>query len=96
MKKIAITIVFLFVFTTGMFAQGGGLFQYGATGQHSDWNSSTNWNSGWNDRDTFTIGLIGFSHGLYGDNDPSPLGSGALLLVGFGAAYALRKRKQKQ
>lgn len=31
-------------------------------------------------------------HGLQG-NQPAPLGSGALLLIGFGAAYALSKKK---
>jgi len=27
------------------------------------------------------------------DNQPAPLGGGALLLIGFGAAYALSKKK---
>ena len=31
-------------------------------------------------------------HGETG-NQPAPLGSGALLLIGFGAAYALSKKK---
>jgi len=31
-------------------------------------------------------------HGESG-NQPAPLGSGALLLIGFGAAYALKKKK---
>lgn len=28
-------------------------------------------------------------------NPPAPLGGGALLLVGFGAAYAMAKRKKE-
>ena len=42
-------------------------------------NFTTNWNGG--------------SQGH--DDDLVPLGSGALLLVGFGAAYAMMKRKKK-
>ena len=42
-------------------------------------NFTTNWNGG--------------SQGH--DDDLLPLGNGALLLVGFGAAYALSKRKKK-
>ena len=33
-------------------------------------------------------------HGLSG-NQPAPLGSGALLLIGFGAAYALSTKNKK-
>jgi hypothetical protein len=43
-------------------------------------NFTTNWNGG--------------SQG--DDDDLLPLGNGALLLVGFGAAYALSKRKKKE
>ena len=32
-------------------------------------------------------------HGLSGNQPAAPLGSGALLLIGFGAAYALSKKK---
>ena len=34
------------------------------------------------------------THGQPG-NQNAPLGGGALLLIGFGAAYALKKRNQK-
>ena len=36
-------------------------------------------------------------HGQNGnqDGDPAPLGGGALLLIGFGAAYALSKKNKK-
>lgn len=98
MKKITFLIAFLFVFTMGTFAQGGGLFQYGSISRQNDWNTSSSWNSGFGGRDAFNIGLIGFSHGLTTDTDPdpSPLGSGALLLIGFGAAYALKKGTKKE
>ena len=36
------------------------------------------------------------SHGTEGDADAAPLGSGALLLIGMGAAYALGKKKNKR
>jgi len=39
---------------------------------------------------TITPGLP--SHGQ-STNQPAPLGSGALLLIGLGAAYALKKKK---
>ncbi len=34
-------------------------------------------------------------HGESDDQNASPLGGGALLLIGFGAAYALKKRNEK-
>lgn len=36
----------------------------------------------------------GGEHGHDGDGDASPLGSGALLLIGLGAAYAIGKKKK--
>ena len=36
------------------------------------------------------------THGTEGDADAAPLGGGALLLIGFGAAYALSKKNRKE
>lgn len=59
-------------------------------------------NYGWRDGGTFSLCLPGhnfttnWNGGSQGhDDDLLPLGNGALLLIGFGAAYALSKRKKK-
>ena len=40
--------------------------------------------------------VIGMDHGAEGDGDANtPLSGGALLLIGFGAAYALSKKNKK-
>ena len=109
MKKILLTAVILIGFATGSYAQQyysyynkgireGGLFGRGSTpeNQMRGWSddgflffpghaSMGNWNSdpdGWTDYPP----------------DPevvTPLGGGALLLIGFGAAYAMKKRKEE-
>jgi len=95
MKKKVLTAAIILGFTMGSYAQysdtEGGLFGYGPVyeGASRDGgtfslcfpghNFTTNWNGG--------------SQGH--DDELLPLGSGALLLIGFGAAYALSKRKKK-
>jgi len=100
MKKLFLAATIILSLTMGSFAQGfyqnnkamgGGLFQRGPAydgmtregGTFSLYlpghNLTTNWN--------------GESHGH--DDELLPLGSGVLLLVGFGAAYALSKRRKK-
>ena len=58
--------------------------------------------NGWRDGGTFSLCLPGhnfitnWNGGSQGhDDELLPLGNGALLLMGFGAAYALSKRKKK-
>lgn len=79
----------------GSFAQNqqnnGGLFNRGATND-----------KGTRDGGTFSLCLPGhnfttnWNGGSQGhDDDLLPLGNGALLLIGFGAAYAMSKRKKK-
>jgi hypothetical protein len=86
MKKTLLTIAIVLGMTLGAVAQkqGGGLFGMGA--QRMD-------NQYMDNRDTpgALIQLPG-EHGS--TEDQSPLGTGALLLIGFGAAYALKKRKK--
>ena len=89
MKKIALAITIVLGMTIGASAQyfsdngqpqGGGLFGRGET------------RDGGNASSVSAPLLPG--HGL-NTNQDAPLGSGAILLIGFGAAYALSKRSKK-
>lgn len=82
MKKVILTLAILLSLSLTSFADGGGLFQRGNDNEES---------TGMMNRDTKFPGLPG--HGESTDQ-PAPLGSGALLLIGFGAAYALKKRQK--
>lgn len=90
MKKTVLTIAILLGMTLCASAQGGGLFGYGSGS--ADYSFSNGRNGS---------GMIGLPSQHDGNGDveaetPSgPLGSGALLLMGFGAAYALKKAKRK-
>lgn len=70
---------------------GGGLFQRGAVPEdYMRGDDAGLWLPGHN--------IFGNWNSLYSGTDgplPVPLGGGALLLVGFGAAYAMSKRKKK-
>ena len=108
MKKLALTIAIVLGIGLCSYAQyGGGLFGYGevAVDEEEDYTSSA-WYSLDQDED-INLGLFTNLRGIYknGDtpglpnhgedgNQDAPLGSGALLLIGFGAAYALKKRKK--
>ena len=98
MKKQVLTAAIILGFAMGSFAQDrqtrGGLFGRGAT------------NDGMTrDGGTFSLCLPGhnfithWNGGSQGHDDEllhhAPLGSGTLLLMGFGAAYAMSKRKKK-
>ena len=91
MKKTIITLAIIFGLGIGAFAQqdnGGGLFQYGST---SDYFYGSEWNNYNRDGLALNVALM---HGLTG-SQPAPLGGGALLLIGFGAAYAMGKRRKE-
>ncbi|MBO7082599.1 MAG: hypothetical protein J6W30_02000 [Bacteroidales bacterium] len=93
MKKLALTIAIFLGISLSTYAQGG-LFQYGET---TDENKLPTWysldqNGSLRDGDPLLPGLPG--HGE-DENQGAPLGSGAMLLIGFGAAYALKKRNEK-
>ena len=87
MKKLALTFAFLIGMSLGASAQDNGLFGMGPNSY------SENYYFNYNNR-TVGDGLLGLpsAHGDATDQ-PAPLGGGALLLIGFGAAYALKKRK---
>ena len=78
MKKLALTIAIVLGMGIGAYAQGG-LFKMGAEPEQTR-----------ADGVKFP-GLPG--HGETGDVD-APLGGGALLLIGFGAAYAAAKKRK--
>ena len=89
MKKLVLTIAIVLGMTFAASAQyfgdngqpqGGGLFGRGET------------RDGGNASSVSTPLLPG--HGL-NTNQDAPLGSGVILLIGFGAAYALSKRSKK-
>ncbi len=96
MKKIAFTIAIVLGIGMSSFAQGG-LFQYGEVSDQ-DYYAGTAWYV-LNQNNEFQIhkggGLIIPNLPTHGeeDNTDAPLGSGVLLLIGFGAAYAMKKRK---
>ena len=83
MKKLALTIAIVLGMGIAASAQGG-LFQYGFEDEYGLNRGSDG---------MFSIGLPS-EHGMNGHQD-APLAGGALLLIGFGAAYALKKRNEK-
>ena len=87
MKKTVITTAIILGLSFGAFAQqGGGLF---GMGQDPERECSNN-------RENGLINLPG-AHKQTTDSDATtPIGGGALLLLGFGAAYALKKKKEER
>lgn len=88
MKKTLLTFIVLLGVTFGAFAQGG-LFKYGAVSDEAYYSSSTRQEQG-------LFLSLPSSHGESNDQNGTPLGSGALLLIGLGAAYAGLKRKNQK
>lgn len=90
MKKTAIIIAIMLGITLGASAQNRGLFGKGPEDERGDIYFSLN------DREYYYTNDIDLP-GVHGtDSDYStPLGTGALLLIGFGAAYALKKKASK-
>ena len=86
MKKTIITLAIIFGLGLGVYAQGG-LFGYGAVSDEEYYGY------GANDRNSGGMPLLP-GHGQ-NENQPAPIGSGALLLIGFGAAYAMKKRNKE-
>ena len=90
MKKLVLTIAVVLGMTIGASAQyfcdngqaqGGGLFSRGETPNYAD-------------GDEQQMPLLP-AHGQ-NTNQNAPLGGGALLLIGFGAAYAMSKKNRKE
>jgi hypothetical protein len=100
MKKLALTFAIVLGISMCSFAQlGGGLFQYGEVSDE-EYYYGTAWyalNQNYEFQNQKVGGLFAPGIPVHGqdDNMDAPLGSGALLLIGFGAAYALKKRNKK-
>ena len=84
MKRIAITLAIVLGIAIGASAQNRGLFGMGP--EHGESYDSY-------DRTTNGGLMLPSSHGTNTDQEATPIGSGALLLIGFGAAYAMKKRR---
>ena len=85
MKKLALTIAIVLGISISSFAQGG-LFQYGDVSDENYYGSAL--------RDDSPMPLLPQLFGSNDDESAAPLGTGALLLISFGAAYALKKRNK--
>ena len=84
MKKVALTIAIVLGLAFSGIAQTNGLFDMGP-------NSGSQFDS----NDPSTGLFLRSTHGGTDDANGTPLGGGALLLIGFGAAYALKNRKKQ-
>ena len=88
MKKTILTLTIILGMTLGTVAQqsnGGGLFGRGDVPQ----DQAANYRNG--------SGLIlPGQHGLDGDQNSSPLGSGIAVLVSLGAAYLVGKKRREE
>ena len=82
MKKLVLAIAIVLGMGIGAYAQGG-LFKYGQEAEQTRGDGMMRGNP-------FLPG-----HGESDNQNATPLGGGALLLIGFGAAYALKKRNEK-
>ena len=102
MKKLAITIAIIFGLGMGVYAQGG-LFGYGAVSDEQYYGSGA---PSTFDQNYFGLSLFRVNHDINDLNIPdhglntdqngvAPLGGGVLLLIGFGAAYALKKKREE-
>lgn len=86
MKKAVLTLAIVLGMTIGAFAQEGGIFGRGPMPGNELYESNPN-SSG-----PLMLPQI---HGAGDDQSgEAPLGTGALLLIGFGAAYALKKKNK--
>ncbi len=88
MKKALLTIAIIFTMAVSASAQGG-LFQYGAVSDEEYYGAGNRTGEG-----LLELNLPN-GHGETTDTPATPLGSGALLLIGFGAAYALKKQRKR-
>ncbi len=90
MKKLTIIIAIVLGLEIGAHAQGG-LFQYGAVSDEEYYGSAT-------DQVNHRDGLLLPGLPLHGteNHENAPLGGGAIMLIGFGVVYALKKRNKEQ
>lgn len=92
MRKIVLALSIVVCFVYNSYAQGG-LFGYGEVSDE-EYYGSTYWAINENNRSQGLLPLLP-AHGSL-ENETAPLGSGCLLLIGFGVAFALKSRKTKE
>lgn len=98
MKKQIMTIALVLGLGMTAFAQqaGGGLFNRGEIGHSGYDRNSPSWAQCFLPEHGGNFnGDADLEPGPDPNDPPAPLGGGALLLVGFGAAYAMTKRKKE-
>ena len=98
MKKQIMTIALVLVLGMTAFAQqaGGGLFNRGEIGHSGYDRNSPYWDPCFlPEHGGILNGDAEVDPGPDPNNPSAPLGGGALLLVDFGAAYAMTKRKKE-
>ena len=85
MKKLALTIAIVLAIGLGAYAQDGGLLNRGVTFDKEE-------------KGGLRGGTPGLPGGNHGDDDDwnAPLGSGAAMLIGFGAAYLIGKKRNEE
>ena len=89
MKKLALTFAIVLGLSIGAFAQGG-LFQLGEVSESDNYD-----NAFYKNRTTGLFELNLPTHDGDQNEPATPLAGGALLLIGFGAAYAATKKSKK-
>ncbi len=86
MKKLALTIAIVLGLSMTTFADGGGLFQRGATSEQ---------NTAWGDRTGENPLLPNHGQNTNQDANETPVGTGIALLLGLGGAYLVAKRRKE-
>ena len=86
MKKLALTIAIVLSMGLSAFAQDGGLLNRGVNFDKQEKGGL---------RDGGIPGVPGGPHGGSDDQD-APLGSGAAMLIGLGAAYLIGKKRNEE
>ena len=92
MKKAIMTIAIVLGLSTASFADGGGLFQRGASTGND---ANTGYSLTNNAKADGTVMPILPNHGESG-NQPAPVGSGIAVLAGLGAAYLIGKKRREE
>lgn len=94
MKRLALTFAIVLGISMSSFAQGG-LFQYGEVSDQDYYGTAWYALDQNNEFQRNSLLLPGLPFHGETDNMNAPLGGGALLLIGFGAVYAVNKRRKK-
>ena len=88
MKKATTIIAILLGMTLGAMAQqnGGGLFRRGIVPDETFYGGVNRTETGL---------MLPVTHGEAADQNGTPVGSGIAILVGLGAAYVMKKRREE-